>query len=153
MIMNKMSAFVIPLVLFLSSCDGVHDDKKNGVEAAAEEFAVCFFSFDLEKARGLSVPESDKWLRFYADNVTDGEVKDFIEEGEGVSCKAVDTRVLTDTSAVVCCEVSGFLDNTSFDVAPRISDSGVFEFNLVKRGNRWLVKMEGLPQNGRQNRD
>lgn len=151
--MIKVPVFVILFVWFLCSCGSVGSDINTEVASVGKEFAESYFNFDLSRAKQLSTVESEKWLKFYASNVTDVDIKSLIEDGNGASCVGVDVEMLTDTTATVSCEMSGFLDNESLDAAPHIASDGLFVFNLVKRKGRWLVKMEGLPQNERQNRD
>lgn len=151
--MIKVPVLTLLFVWFLCSCGGTADDLNAEVASVGKEFAESYFNFELHRAGQLSTVDSEKWLRFYASNVSEDDMNVFMKNGDGASCANVDVNMLTDTTATVSCEMSGFLDNSSIDGVPHVASDGLFVFNLVMRNGRWLVKMEGLPQNERQNRD
>ena len=139
---NKNSLFysflaIATIILSMQSCH----KEENPAESVAEKFLTCMYNYDFDNASSLSTACSQKWITFQASNVTQEELD--IKSCIGTFSKIISTssEAINDSITKVTCKV----DNVA--VKSLQTDSIYFTtipttVNVVKRENRWLVKME-----------
>lgn len=149
-----MKIYVFCLMAFFCSCSGSSDaGYDEEIVSVVDSFALNYFNLDIPSSVKFCTPESGKWLRFHASNVSEKDFAVLRQCPEPASYKIEDVDMLCDTSAVVTCSVSGFLETNGIEEAGTMTDNGLFRIPVVKRQGRWLVKMEGLLRNEKQSRD
>lgn len=119
-------------------------------ETVAESFAEAYFNYHFDEAAVCCTPESRRWLSFAASNVyeADLEVLRGMERGAEVEVVSVDYGP-ADSVAVADVVVRGAMVRDTIGRAGRVSGEERYSLGMVLRGERWLVRMEGLPRSGR----
>lgn len=149
-----MKIYLFCLFVILCSCSGRSKDGFNpDIVAVADSFALNYFNLDIPSSAKYCTPGPKRLLRFYAGNVSEEDLAVLQCHDEPASCEIIDVAMQTDTSAVVKCKVSDFLKIGDIDKAGEMADDEVFCIPVVRRGGRWLVKMEAPLRSGRQSRD
>lgn len=150
--MNRFVLFALGLLLCIS-CEQTEKDLDAKVLEHVAAFAEAYFNYDFEKARRMVTPNSEKWLRFAASNVTQEDV-DLLNAQEGVATvEAEGYERLNDSTLAVTLTVRDFLTKDSLGATGRIEAEGQFRFVAIRQDKSFLVRMEGLPRSGRQSRD
>ena len=139
--------------LLLASCKPSATALDEEVQTTAADFAQAYFNYDYESALKLATPESEKWLRYAASNVTQAVVDLYNAQQEGVVVAIDDFYWTNDTMASVSVSVSNFVVDDSIHSAPRIADEGLFRLTLVRRDGKLAVRMAGPLRNETQSRD
>lgn len=140
--------------LFFTSCSEtfVSEDEKN-LTSLTDSFVSHYFNYEFSKAKDFSTPESEKWLRYRATNVIQEDIDTLRKQNERVKLTISSVNMLCDTAATIICDVSNYLSVDTLGRSGRMAKSGKYKFNAVKRDNRWMIKMEDLPRNEKQNHD
>jgi len=146
--MRKVILGLLMGAAMLGGCASSSEQSKDDAEAVAAEFANHFFNWHYEEALALCTPESEKWIRLLASNVSEEDVEALRESDEAnVQIDYVDMADMTDTAAVATVTVRGFLMPDSIGGRARRVEEGQLHLWLVRRDGAWLVRMEDLPQN------
>ena len=147
----KKTSFLALGILLLTSC--LEQEPVPNAEARnrVQAFAEAYFNYDFQRAAELVTPESMKWLRFAASNITEQQLQ-LLQQHE-VKVEADMSDYVNDTMQVVTLKVNNYLAPTPLGGEPTIKEQGTFRITLVKRDNKWKVRMEGLPRNEKQSRD
>ena len=149
--MRRCVLFVMTLWL-LNACGYIGADPDGTIREQAQRFAEAYFSCNYAEACRLATPESEKWLRFAASNVTQEDV-DFINAAsETVSAAVTECYHENDSTARVVVTVYNGVLKDSLARPAYVAADAWFTLTLVNREGTYLVRMEGLPRNGRQSR-
>ena len=149
----KRFVFLSAVVLLTGACSLTTSTPEEAALEAAQDFANAYFNYDYAKACKYATPESEKWLRFAASNITQADI-DFInaqEENASVSVTATDKR--NDSTTVVAIEVNYFADRDSIGHVVSMTDEATFLLTVVNRNGKALVRMEGPLRSERQSHD
>ena len=139
--MKKSVSFVAALWL-LNACAPGAADPDADVKEQACKFAEAYFGYDFVKARLFVTPESEKWLRFAASNVTQEDVDLLNATSEAVSVAATDCCHQNDSTARVMVTVCNAVVKDSLERPARVAGEAEFALMLVRRGDEYRVKME-----------
>lgn len=149
-----MKIYLFCFLSFLCSCSGRsdagYDDK---IVSLVDSFALNYFNLDIPSSVKFCTPESDRWLRFYASNISENDLAGLRRQSEPASYEIEDVVMIDDTSAVVKCNVYNFLKISDIGTAGTIVGNESYCIPVVRRNGRWLVKMEGPLRSERRSRD
>ena len=121
-------------------------------ERAAQQWGEAYFNYNFKQALDYVTPESERWLRFAASNVTQADL-DALHE-HGMATVEIDGYYpSSDTTGTAYLNVSNWLCTDSIGRAGSRLQEAAFQVQMVKRDGRWMVRMEGLPRNEKQSRD
>ena len=127
---------------------------KSDAEKALISWANAYFNFNYEKAMQHTTPESEKWIRLAASNITEQDVSFIREQNPPTQIEILNhQQTENDTVCNTYIRVSKFIQLGLLPQDNRVIDQAIFHIQLVNRSNEWLVRMEGLPQSGKQSRD
>lgn len=156
--MKHLKHVMVPLFLtgvataVLSGC-GMGSNSNRAARNAAVAWGEAYFNCDFMQAQDYSTPESNKWLSFAASNITEHDLEMLRAQNAVVTCDD-DITVSNDTLLLLTLRVSHYLKPAILgEQAVQADEEGVFNIPVVKRGKRWMVRMEGLPQSEKQSRD
>ena len=136
----------------LCSCQW-NGDGDSAASDVAVRWAEAFFNADYVAAQQLATPESGQWLRLAASNTTQQDLDLLQSNGEGALVSQDGYQSVNDTLALVTLDVRNYVHPAAIGDSVGTLRDGAFEVKVVKRGDEWRVKMEGLPRSGRQSRD
>lgn len=139
------------MALLATSCRHALSSNQEAL-IAAEEWGEAYFNDDFVEAGQYATPESERWLRFAASNATEEDLKLLNANKATVEADEQVTEA-NDTMRVVTLHVDNYLESSALGSPAKQAKGGLFVVNVVKSNDRWLVKMEGLPQSGKQSRD
>lgn len=150
--MRKYVLFMVSAWL-LNACSHADGDADAAVKERARQFAEAYFNYDFAGARRFVTPESEKWLRFAASNVTQEDV-DLVNavSPESVEMVATACQHEDDSTARVMVIVYNAVLKDSLGQPAHVAEEAEFTLTLVSRDGGYLVRMEGLPRNERQSR-
>ncbi|MBQ8154436.1 MAG: hypothetical protein IJ069_12335 [Prevotella sp.] len=142
------------LVFLLGSCQISDNDTLDAVDKPLSTWAEAYFGFDYEEALDYMTPESEKWIRFAASNITEKDVAFINEHNRNVKTEIIDRYIMAgDTSCSARIRVSDFVQLGFVGQEDKVIDQAEYQITLVKRDDKWKVKMEGPLQSGKQSRD
>ncbi len=142
------------LVFLLGSCQVSDNDTLDAVDKSLSTWAEAYFGFDYEEALDYMTPESEKWIRFAASNITEKDVAFINEHNRNVKTEIIDRYIMAgDTSCSARIRVSDFVQLGFVGQEDKVIDQAEYQITLVKRDDKWKVKMEGPLQSGKQSRD
>jgi hypothetical protein len=125
---------------------------ENDAERVAHQWGEAYFNYQFKQALDFSTPESERWLRFAASNITQADLDALQKNGQAVV--SLDGYYAgSDTTGTAYLNVSNWLCPDSIGHAGSLQEQATFQVSLVKRDGRWMVRMEGLPRSERQSRD
>ena len=137
-------------LLLLTGC-GEATESDDAARQVAQAWGDAYFNCDYKDAGNYVTQESQKWLQYAASNTTEQELE-LLQEVGGASIAVSDWfEAANDTLRLVTLTVTNFL--TEQHQTPTITKEGTYKVAVVKRDAGWQVRMEGLPQNEKQNRD
>ena len=147
--MKKLLIFA--MTLSLVACDMMQSDDDKATDVAVQ-WGEAYFNCDYHAAEALSTPESLRWLQFAASNTTQQDL-DLLKQ-QAAEVEATDFfPEANDTLRVVELRVNHYLSkNLSMGVSQQ-KEEGIFQTTVVKRGDKWLVRMASLPRSEKQSRD
>lgn len=137
---------VVLISSFLVACSSDTDTQKEQLIGIAEKFTKSLYNYDFESAFSYCTESSRKWIMFYASNVTEEALKmkndNILSE---VETKSV--SYTNDSTALVNCFITNKISLSSSDNVSLTNEQ--VTVMMVKRENKWLVKMEGPLQSGK----
>ena len=134
--------------LFMTGCA----NNDNEAEHVARQWGEAYFNYDFKHALDFVTPESERWLRFAASNITQADLDALQENGQAT----VDLDGYypgSDTTGTAYLNVSNWLCPDSIGRAGSRQELEAFQVSMVNRNGRWMVRMEGLPRSERQSHD
>lgn len=140
------------LILFHSCSDMPKTKDDEEIITVTDNFASCYFNFNFMKAKLFCTPESEKWLKFSASNITQEDIEILNNLPKGASCEPGEIRHINDTSAIADCNVSDFLRIDTLGKPGEVTRHGMYKIPVIKRNGKWMVKMEGPLQSEKQSR-
>ena len=127
-------------------------DDENEAERVVHQWGEAYFNYQFKQALDYVTPESERWMRFAASNVTQEDLNALQKNGQAVV--TLDGYYAgSDTTGTAYLNVSNWLRTDSIGRAGSRQDQASFQVSLVKRDSRWMVRMEGLPRSERQSHD
>ena len=139
--------------LALLGCHEAETAPEEKVMVQAAAFADAYFNYDFDRARKMVTPESEKWLRFAASNVTQEDVDLLNAQEENATVEAEDYERWNDSTLVVTVTVRNFLKKDSLGKEGVMTDEAQFRLTAVEHEGDFLIRMEGLPRSERQSLD
>lgn len=125
-------------VLLTASCS--YREEK-AVEQSVVGFVQNYFNLRYQKALNACTPESEKWVRFKATNITQEDVDVYNSKRDTAECD-VESIDLDDDKATAIVEVRNFLNCDSIGKPATICPNAKFRFELKKQGEKWMVDVQ-----------
>lgn len=142
---------LLALTLTIAACSMIQNNDEQA-SATAVEWGEAFFNCNYHAAEELSTPESRHWLQFAASNTTQQDLE--LLKQHAAEVEATDFfPVANDTMRVIELVVRNSVKPTVAGEEPSQIDKALFHITVVKRNDRWQVRMVGLPQNEKQSLD
>lgn len=143
--MRTIKTLTLSFLIFLSSSCGQPEAARQ-VEEAAVAFATAYFNYDFATASKLSTPESARWLRFAASNVYEPDLEALRSMEGGAEVGQPDVESLGDTAALVAVAIDNYMQRDTIGQRGRVVGGQTYHLCLVRRGEKWLVSLDGLPR-------
>ena len=134
-------------VALLAGCQGI-GSKGDEETQVATEWARAWFGCDYPKAQRLMTPESERYVRFAASNITEADLQVVNSQEEGPQVEAEGSETYADTVAVVGIVVTNYLQRDSIGQPGHIVRRGTFSVPLLRRNGKWRVHLTSarIPQ-------
>ena len=132
----------------LTSCR--EDNEEEKIENGACRFGEYFFNCLYKDAMKLCTPESEKWLRYAASNISQEDIDILNSQKDDATCESTDMTMQDDTTAVVTIKVKNFLMMDSIGVPSKIKDSALYTIVMRKRDGQWKAHLGSMPQEVRE---
>ena len=141
------------LCVLLASCQPGNSGTTDA-DNALNKWAEAYFNFEYKEAMEYMTPESAKWIRFAASNITEKDVEFIRNQTQKTVIHITDRQTaVSDSLYNATIHVTNFIQLGIGDGGNQVIDEADFDIQMVKRDGDWLVKMEGLPRSGKQSRD
>ena len=146
-----MKYYLLFAIVFLCAGCQLHDDNSlEAIDDSLTTWAEAYFAYDYEKSLEYLTPESEKWIRFAASNITEQDIRFINEHNKGVKVTIIDRHVMAgDTACAAMIRVTDYAQLGFADQDDKVIDQAEYQVTLVKRNGKWLVKMEGPLQSGK----
>lgn len=129
--------------LALLSC---HADKnEEQAETAAQNFAQLFFGCRYSEAAQLCTPESQRWIKYVATNVTDSDLAVLNAATEEPSYDIDDLSLDNDSAATCTVTAHHYLLMHDIGASGHMADEGCYTLRLTRQNGKWLVALDGVP--------
>ena len=143
------------LILFTAltySCDHLPTSRGSQAENVVDSFCQTYFHYQFERAMAFTTDESHKWLVYAASNVHQEDV-DIIRSQEMGPSIDVDEVVTPekDTIGYALVTVDNHLVMDTIGTVGHLQNNIQYRLDLVKRGGKWKIKLEGLPREEKRN--
>ena len=151
--MNKIHILILSLITFTCfSCQ--KQNPKTQLEEIAISFCESFYNFNYPVAEEWSTPSSLSYLSFLASNIQQNHLDQLKTQGAAKASIITSSEITPDSEmATVICQIkNAFIINPINGKAERFS-SLQDTLQLIKEGNKWLVRKDIPLQNGKQNHD
>ena len=149
----RKTLLIVFCCLAIWGCREAETAPEEKVMARAAAFADAYFNYDFETARKMVTPDSEKWLRFAASNVTQEDVDLLNAQEVDATVVAEDYERWNDSTLVVTVTVSNFLKKDSLGKEGVMTDEAMFRLTAIEHEGDYRIRMEGLPRSERQSRD
>lgn len=134
------------LALLLAACDT--NDREAPVRETAAAFSERLFNYKYGEALQYATPDSRRAIEFLASNVDTRALEYLHNATDTPSVSVCSVRLLGDTAATTEVAVTNEISPDTIGRGFKLhKHERRYTFSLVRRGNEWLVKMEGLRQN------
>ena len=138
------------LAFLLNSCQLTDANSSEAVDKPLLAWAEAYFGFDYKEALDYMTPESEKWIRFAASNITEKDVSYINEHNQEAKVEIVDRYMMAgDTTCSARIRVSDFVQLGFIGEDSKVIDQAEYQVTLVNRDGKWLVRMEGPLQSGK----
>lgn len=150
----KISFLTVICLLIFGSCTKhqISEDEEK-ITSVTNNFATQYFNFALKEAMQFCTPESEKWIKFMASNITQEDIDVLKNKSEGATHNTDEIIYVNDTLANVKCHVFNVVKIDTIGQPGKVSEHETYNINVVKRGDKWMIKMEGPLQSEKQNHD
>ena len=150
--MNKLYTLIYSVLIFTClSCQ--QQTPQTQIEQTAIDFCEAFYNLNYPAAKAWSTPSSLSYLSFLASNVRQTHL-DLLKTRGAAKVSVISSEITPDSEmATVICQIkNAFIINPINGKAERFS-SLQDTLQLIKEGNKWLVRKDIPLQNGKQNHD
>ncbi len=129
----------------LSGCQP-HEGSEDQLKADADSFATLYYNWHFPKAAKYCTPESERWLRYAASNVHEGDIEQLRQKTEDASIEITDVDFGDDeVSAIITLTVNNFLQMDTIGQEAHLIPQAEFKLPMELHGDKWKVKLEKLP--------
>lgn len=151
-VMKIYTLFCISLFTLLGCHQLTGSREDESADRQLNKFATAYFNYDLVEAANYVTPESMKWLQFLATNITQEDL-DLLNQTNEASIEGIDYQTIGDTTRTAVVTISNYFVADSLEGQGHQEEQQEFLLHMVKRDGKWLVRMEGLPQNEKPSHD
>ena len=137
----------------LATIGCVESAEEEQAAKTATEFADHFFNYELKEAASLATDDSQKWISFFASNVEEATINLIRNQQEGATVNLDDVTINTSTMATATITVNNFVWSNGIENSPIVVKEARYTLYLRKENEKWLVRMDSLPQSERQSHD
>lgn len=131
------------LLISLFSCQSAEEEKETSI--VVQNFAETFFNYDFGSAKQWTTPESMKWIKFAASNISQADLDIINTMNVAARCETSDVVLNNDTMAVAHISLlhATWIDKTEKNVR---TDNGSVSLYLRKRNGLWRVHLTEIPK-------
>jgi hypothetical protein len=149
----KKVAILVSVVLLATACSETPKAPDALVSDKALAFAEAYLNYDYQEALRHVTPESEKWLRYAASNLTQEDIDAVNGQEEAATVEADDVTWTSDSTAVVAITASNLMVKDSIGKAAYWHEEAEYRLTVVKRDGRYYVRMACPLRSERQSRD
>ena len=124
--------------LFISCTDSM---EKNQQLKIIDGFAESYFNYNFQSAANYCTPESGKWLRYEAAQMTENDVKQLVAKPQGISYQIQSIEYPTDSSSIVTMEVNDFYTISKLDSIGHVTSKVIFYVPMKYANDKWQVRL------------
>lgn len=140
-------------VTALTACTDNMSSQQEKAGRTATSFAEAYFNYDFKKAIELTTPETTKWIRFAASNISEEDLNELNNRTEGASVTLTGCELLNDTTCEAVLEIGNYLTADSIGRPIVSRHDGVFRLTVIQRDGQWKIRMAGLPRSETRSHD
>lgn len=123
-----------------------HEGSEDQLKADVDSFATLYYNWHFPKAAKYCTPESERWLRYAASNVHEGDIEQLHQKPEDATVEITDVDFGDDeVSAVVTLKVSNFLQMDTIGQEAHLIPQAEFQLPMKMKGEKWKVDLSKLP--------
>lgn len=138
------------LAWMLNSCQLHDENASDAVDKPLLAWSEAYFGYNYKEALDYMTPESEKWIRFAASNITEEDISFINEHNKGAKVEVIDRHILEgDTTCSARIRVTDFVQLGFVGQEGKVVEQAEYQITLAKRDGKWKVRMEGPLQSGK----
>ena len=122
-----------------------HEGSEDQLKADVDSFATLYYNWHFPKAAKYCTPESERWLRYAASNVHEGDIEQLHQKPEDATIEITDVNY-NEVSAIVTLTVKNFLQMDTIGLEAHLIPQAEFQLPMELHGDKWKVKLETMPR-------
>ena len=125
------------------------------VRTAVDSFATYYFNWQFYKATNFVTDSSQVWLSYAASQVHEADIE-LLREKEDATVEIEEINIDDSETPTARIKVRDFLRMDTIGTEGHVVKEATFVLqleNTAQEGKEWKVRMEGLPQSEKRNRD
>lgn len=153
----NLKYFPIALTVFFAvGCESASRIREERLaRTAVDSFATYYFNWQFDKAARFVTDSSQVWLRYAASQVHEADIAILREKEDAtVEIEEIDINDADSSSALVT--VWDFLRMDTIGTEGHLVEKASFRLSIEKTSQedrKWKIRMAGLPQSEKRNRD
>lgn len=136
-----MTLFVFATLFNIISCQEKELAEEEIIELRADSFGIAYFNWQYTEAIKWVTPESEKWIRYAASNVTQTDVDSLTSKEYGTNVTVEAINFDTDTTITVLYRIENYLNPKHIGEISQFLPYGECEIKLKNHQGKWLVHM------------
>ncbi|MBR4390289.1 MAG: hypothetical protein IKT00_14100 [Prevotella sp.] len=145
--MKRYLGFFFFVAAISFSCEHLPISRGNQAENVVDSFSHAYFLYQFERAMTFTTDESHKWLVYAASNVHQEDLDIMRSQKTSTSVEVEEVEAPeNDTVGYAVVSINNYLVMDTIGEAGHIRDNVLYRLDMVKRGGKWKIKMDGLPK-------
>ncbi|MBQ6203854.1 MAG: hypothetical protein IJK46_07145 [Prevotella sp.] len=154
--MNLKYLFAAVAIFMVAGCESASRFRmENKARTAADSFATYFFNWQFDKAAHFATDSSMIWLRYAASQVHKADI-DLLRVKEDAVINIDEIFINDENTASARITVRDFIRMDTIGTEGHIVEKASFVLQMERNAEKeedWKIRMEGLPQSEKRNRD
>ena len=154
--MNLKYLIAVGAIIMVAGCESASRFRmESKARTAADSFATYYFNWQFDKAARFATDSSMIWLRYAASQVHEADIELLREKEDAVV--DIDEIVIDDEEkASAHITVRDFVRMDTIGTEGHLVEKASFVLQMERKAEErgdWKIRMEGLPQSEKRNRD
>ena len=154
--MNLKYLIAVGAIIMVAGCESASRFRmESKARTAADSFATYYFNWQFDKAARFATDSSKIWLRYAASQVHEADIE-LLREKEDAAVEIDEIVIDDEETATAHITVRDFVRMDTIGTEGHLVEKASFVLQMERkaeeRGN-WKIRMEGLPQSEKRNRD
>ena len=154
--MNLKYLIAVGAIIMVAGCESASRFRmESKARTAADSFATYYFNWQFHKAARFATDSSMIWLRYAASQVHEADIE-LLREKEDAAVDIEEIVIDDEETATAHITVRDFVRMDTIGTEGHLVEKASFVLQMERKAEErgdWKIRMEGLPQSEKRNRD